>query len=135
MPKLKDPTTRLGWFIRQEREAMGLKQEEFAALAGIPRQAVGDLEVGPPTRSPDVLNLVAVARALRQPVLRLVALAVPDLIDDQVIDPALLSLEEQTHLAELRALPREEQRRATRYLRMQRDYLAERQQEPPSEDQ
>jgi transcriptional regulator with XRE-family HTH domain len=125
MARQKDPTTALGEFIRSERLLKHWRQSDLAKAAKLPRQAITDLEVGPPTRSPDVAHVVAVAKALNQPVLRLVALAVPEQMDDQVLDLQDLSVEERAHLAELRLLPPEERERAYHALRAQRAYAAD----------
>jgi transcriptional regulator with XRE-family HTH domain len=54
---------RFGSRVRAERERLAVSQEELAELAGLHRTYIGGVERG--ERNVGLLNLVAIARALR----------------------------------------------------------------------
>jgi transcriptional regulator with XRE-family HTH domain len=57
---------RFGARVREERERLGISQEELANRAGLHRTYVGGVERG--ERNLGLLNLIRIARALSVPV-------------------------------------------------------------------
>lgn len=66
MSTSRDPLRDFGLAVRQARVAEGLSQEALAEVAGLHRTYVGGVERG--ERNVSLLNIVALARALRMPV-------------------------------------------------------------------
>lgn len=124
MPKRKDPTTPLGELVRSERMAKhrDWTQDELAAKAGIPRQAVTDMEVGPPTRKVPMDRVIAVARAMGVPALRFLAVATPGEIEGEMVTAADLTLDEQDLIAAVRLLSPAERKRLRAYVQLAQEY-------------
>src|SRR4051794_32906623 len=57
-----DIRERIGFAVKERREALGLTQEEFAERAGIHRTYLSDIERG--TRNVSLVNIERVAEAL-----------------------------------------------------------------------
>jgi transcriptional regulator with XRE-family HTH domain len=64
-PKKPDVQERFGTAVKFRREALGLTQEDLAALAGIHRTYVSDVERG--TRNLSLANIERLALALEWP--------------------------------------------------------------------
>ena len=63
MAKRKDPLLRrLGWKVRQMREAKGWTQETLAERSGLDRSYIAGIEAG--LRNPSIRALAKVARGL-----------------------------------------------------------------------
>jgi transcriptional regulator with XRE-family HTH domain len=66
---MKEPLKRFGERVRQFRVAAGLSQEQLADRCGLHRTYIGGVERG--ERNVGLLNVYAIAAALREPVEKL----------------------------------------------------------------